>query len=39
MNFQKIPRAGNPNGFYIICVLMVIIAIIQVLLFKRKDWF
>lgn len=39
MNFQKIPWAENPNGFYITCVVMVIITIIQMMLFKRKDWF
>jgi zinc transporter len=39
MNFAKIPWAENPNGFYIACFLMVIITIIQLFFFKRKDWF
>ena len=39
MNFVKIPWAENPNGFYIACVLMIIVTIIQLFFFKRKDWF
>lgn len=39
MNFVKIPWSDNPNGFYIACFLMIIITIVQLFLFKRKDWF
>jgi zinc transporter len=39
MNFQKIPGAGNPNGFYITCIIMLIITIAQMLFYKKKDWF
>ncbi len=39
MNFQKIPGAGNPNGFYITCIIMIILTIAQMLFYKKKDWF
>jgi len=39
MNFQKIPGAGNPNGFYITCIVMTILTIAQMVFYKKKDWF
>jgi zinc transporter len=39
MNFQKIPGAENPNGFYITCIIMTILTIAQMVFYKKKDWF
>ena len=39
MNFKKIPGAGNPNGFYIACIIIIFIKIAQMLFYKKKDWF
>ena len=39
MNFQKIPGAENPNGFYITCIVMTILTIAQMVFYKKKDWF
>ncbi len=39
MNFRSIPGADNPYGFYIFCATMLLIASLQIMFFKRKDWF
>jgi zinc transporter len=39
MNFNEIPGAQNPNGFYIFSTLMFLIAILLARFFKNKNWF
>ena len=39
MNFQRIPGSDNPNGFYLICLIMLLITTVQMLFFRKKDWF
>lgn len=38
MNVAGIPAANSPVGFWLVCLLMVTIAILQWLLFKRWQW-
>jgi magnesium transporter len=39
MNFDRMPELHWPNGYFILWGLMVAIALICVLVFKRKGWF
>lgn len=39
MNFQRIPGSDNPNGFYLICLVLLMITALQMLFFRKKDWF
>jgi zinc transporter len=38
MNFINIPWSNNPEGFYIICIVMFIITLIQAILFRKNNW-
>lgn len=38
MNVGNIPWADSPNGFYIVCSLMLVVAVGQWLLFRRLRW-
>ena len=39
MNFTNIPGLQNEYGFYIVSLLMLVIAMIQLSFFRKKDWF
>lgn len=39
MNFDKIPYAHHPYGFYIAVGMMLVIAFLMLLYFKKKKWF
>ncbi len=39
MNFEKIPYLHQSNGFWIAATLMVVIPILMLLYFKKKDWY
>ncbi|WP_159800412.1 magnesium/cobalt transporter CorA [Flavobacterium sp. MK4S-17] len=39
MNFENIPELHTQNGYYITLGVMVLIAIVMIIYFKRKDWF
>jgi zinc transporter len=39
MNFEKIPGAQNPDGFFIFSSIMFLIALILAIFFKNKNWF
>ncbi|MBP9676649.1 MAG: magnesium/cobalt transporter CorA [Anaerolineaceae bacterium] len=39
MNFIHIPGAKNTAGFYIICLLMLMLALVMLIVFKRRRWF
>lgn len=39
MNFENIPGLKNYYGFYGACGFMILIVTIQLLLFRKKDWF
>ena len=39
MNFQHMPELAYKNGYYTILGLMVVIAILMLIYFKRKKWF
>lgn len=38
MNFVNIPELQNPNGYHILLIVMFVIAVILLILFKRKHW-
>ena len=38
MNFIHIPGAKNTAGFYIICLLMLMLALVMLIVFKRRRW-
>ena len=38
MNVGGIPASNSPFGFIIFSVLMIFIAILQVIFFKKRDW-
>lgn len=39
MNFSNMPELESPYGYYIVLVVMIVIAIAMLLYFKRKKWF
>lgn len=39
MNFEYIPELKNPNGYFILLGVMVLVTVISVWYFKRKKWF
>ena len=39
MNFEMMPGVGIPNGFWILMVVMAVIALLLVIFFRRKDIF
>ena len=39
INVGGIPAADSPSGFVLVTLLLIVIVAIQVVLFKRKDWF
>ena len=39
MNFSNMPELESPYGYYIVLVVMLVIAIAMLLYFKRKKWF
>ena len=39
MNFEHIPLAQHPNGFWILLTLMLSIPLLMLIWFKRKGWF
>lgn len=39
MNFLHIPGASSPLGFYITCVLLIVLGIIMLVYFKKRRWF
>jgi magnesium transporter len=39
MNFEKIPFAGNPVGFFVTVGIMLAIPITMLYIFKRRGWF
>jgi magnesium transporter len=39
MNFLHIPGASSPFGFYVTCLLMVILGIGMLLYFRKRNWF
>lgn len=39
MNFDKIPLAKDPNGFWITTGIMIALAIVMIIFLKRKKWF
>lgn len=38
MNFQYMPELGSRNGYFIVLGLMIFIAAVQVVLFRRRRW-
>ncbi len=38
INVVGIPGANNPYAFILVCIILVFVAIIQIILFKRKSW-
>jgi magnesium transporter len=38
MNFSYIPELRNPNGYFIVLGVMVVMAVGMVVWFRRKDW-
>jgi magnesium transporter len=39
MNFESIPWLHNPYGFFIAMTLMLLIPVVMMWLFKKRDWF
>jgi magnesium transporter len=39
MNFENIPELKNPNGYFILLGVMVLVTVLAVWYFKRKKWF
>jgi magnesium transporter len=39
MNFENIPELKNPNGYFILLGVMVLVTVLAVWYFKRKEWF
>jgi len=38
MNFSYLPLANNPQGFWLVMALMVVIIMIFVYIFRRSGW-
>lgn len=38
MNFENIPELKNPNAYFVLWGIMIIIAIVMLFFFKRKKW-
>ncbi len=39
MNFDNMPELSYPNGYYIVLIAMLIIALVMAIYFKLKKWF
>ncbi|WP_437440128.1 CorA family divalent cation transporter [Polaribacter litorisediminis] len=39
INFENIPKLKNPNGYFILLGVMVLVTFGSVWYFKRKKWF
>jgi magnesium transporter len=39
MNFDNMPELHNPNGYFTVWIVMVLLVIAMVIYFKRKDYF
>lgn len=38
MNFQNMPELSNPSGYFILLGVMLIVAILQIIYFRKKRW-
>ena len=39
MNFDNMPEIHTQNGYYVVMVVMSVIALLMIAYFKKKDWF
>lgn len=39
MNFDNMPELRTQNGYYVVCGVMVALALVMIIYFKRKNWF
>ena len=39
MNFDNIPELHNPNGYFILLSIMLVVVVLTIIYFRRKKWF